>query len=1138
MLPLRLRWILCLVVLCCAGRASVLAQAVNASLSGTVRDNSGAVIANATVAATNIATNLAYRAHTNSAGEYVILNLPAAHYRLEIDAPGFEHYTQLGITLNLSQKAQQDVTLVLGSATSTVTVTADLAAIQTSDPTVSSVVSGAAIRNLPLNTRNPYAMLALEPGFAGSIGNNYNSVTFSMNGTRQGYQDVLVDGAPGGFPTVNGNSGTAVFPSVDAIQEFRIMAQNYPAEYGRSLGGILVAAYKSGTNSFHGTAYEFARNSVMDSNNYFSKLNGKALPQFSRNQFGGVVSGPLQHDKMFFLGSTEFLRQSSYITETATVPTLLQRAGDFSQTYTAAGSLVKIYDPFTTTANATGTGYVRTQVAGNVIPTSERSKVGMAVMNYYPKPNVTGNVLTGANNFFGTSTEDTQINSWDVRIDRTLPHGQSLFGRYANRYYDDKPQSYFDKEIQKAEDRIEQRDWMRGLVIGYSLTPRPSLLYDVRLSFTRALYDYLNAGLGFKASTLGLPSTLDTGGGLPVFPVFSPSNYLQLGDPDNRHNAFMTYALEQSLTWVHGRHTFKVGLDARMIRVNDRETRDTSGDFSFSAAFTQGPDPSTASTTAGNSIASLLFGTGTGDLIQNFKDVAAQSFYLAPYVQDDWRITHALTLNLGLRYDLDTPRTERFNRMNYFDPYTASPLAYAAGLPNLSGGLVFVGVNGRSRHQTEADANNLAPRVGLSYAVNAQTVVHAAFGIVFGPSAQAAAGTVGPYGWRTQNDWANSLDGITPYNTLDNPFPSGFSAAAGSAKGVNTGVGGTIQGYLHQDPTPYVEQYGLDVERALPANAHLQISYVGNHGLKQQQSREAGMDLDQLPTSALAYGSHLSDLVTNPFYGLITTGTLAAKQVSRGQLLRPYPQFTSVMHLYDDAGRTRYDSLQVKYGKQFGRGLMIDASYVFSKTYDNGTAHQNAYNPMGDYAVASQHTPHRAVASYIYHLPVGRGQFFAAHMSRAVDAILGNWQVNGITTIQAGNPLQITASNVSGLSNGVEYANWSGATPGLSGDIHHRLSHYFNTSAFSQPAKYTLGTAPAYLSNLLSPHLVSTDLSLFKELHPYRSASLQIRAEAFNVFNHVQFGSPNTSVASTSFGSITSQNNSPRQIQLGAKLLF
>jgi hypothetical protein len=451
---------------------------------------------------------------------------------------------------------------------------------------------------------------------------------------------------------------------------------------------------------------------------------------------------------------------------------------------------------------------------------------------------------------------------------------------------------------------------------------------------------------------------------------------------------------------------------------------------------------------------------------------------------------------------------------------------------------VFVGVDGRSRHQFNYDANNFAPRFGLAYSIDSKTVIHGAFGIVYGPSPQAAAGTVGPYGFRVQNTWVSSLDGITPYNTLDNPFPGGFQPVPGASQGLATGVGGQIEGFLRTTVSPYVEQYSLDIERELPGDSHIHVGYAGNHGLKLQQSREGGIDFDQLPTSALLLGSKLNDLVPNPFYGVITSGTLAAPQVSRGQLLKPYPQFTSVLPLFQPGGQTKYDALQVKYDKRFGTGLQIKASYVFSKTYDTNTTHQDSYNPSADYAVASQHTPHRIVAGYIYQLPVGRGRTFGGQMSRPLDMLIGGWQLNGITTLQSGNPLQVTASNVSGLGNPTEYANYDGSNPTLSGDIHNRLTRYFNTTAFSQPAAYTLGNAPAYLSRLLSPPLVTTDFSVFKEFHPYREMSLQLRGEAFNAFNHVQFGSPNTSVNSTSFGQITSQANSPRQLQFGAKLLF
>ncbi|WP_263408567.1 TonB-dependent receptor [Terriglobus tenax] len=1114
------------------------AQSVTATVTGTIHDPSGALIQNATVTVTDLGTNTSQTFATNNEGEYTFVNLAPSSYRLEVDAVGFQHYTQRGITLNVSQNAMIDVGLLPGASSSVVTVEADANAIDTTDVTISSVVTGSEIRNLPLNSRNPYSLIALTPGFAGSVGNNYNSVGYSINGTRQGYTDVLVDGIPGGFPTVNGNSGVGVFPSVDAINQFRVLGQNYPAEFGRSLGGILNTAFKSGTNRFHGTLFEFARNSGLDANDYFSNRNKRPLLNFQRNQFGGVLNGPILHDKLFFLVSAELLRASQATQTTATVPTLLQRQGDFSQTFTSAGVPVQIYDPFSTRSNGAG-GYIRTPFMGNIIPKTRQSRVGQTLMNYYPLPNIAGDPRTGQNNFFATSTQDNRIDSWDVRLDARLRHNQTLFGRYSDRFYDDNPQPFFPAAISKAENRIEQRNWMRNFVVGYTATPKPNLVYDVRIGFARALYDYLNAGLGFQASDLGLPSSVVNGGGLPIFPVVTANSYVQLGNGDNRHNAFMSYSLLQSVTWLKGNHVVKAGLDARMIRVNDRETRDTSGNYAFTSGFTQGPNPSAASTAAGNSIASLLLGTGTGDLIQNFKDAATQSFYYGAYVQDDWRITPKLTLSLGLRYDLDTPRTERFNRTNYFDPNVASPaLAQASGISGLKGGLVFVGVGGQDRHQYSADTNNFAPRFGLAYSVDKNTVIHAGFAVVYGPSAQAAAGTIGPFGFRVQNDWVGSLDGITPFNTLDNPFPNGFQPVPGAAQGVATGAGGQIQGVLRNTPTPYAEQYTFNVDRELPGKLHVQVGYVGNHGVKLQQSREGGIDFNQLPVSALALGSSLNDLLPNPFFGAIKSGTLSAARVSRAQLLRPYPQFTSVQPLFMTGAQTKYNALQVQLEKRMSFGLELKGNYVYSKAWDSNTTHQDSYNPMYDYAVASQDVPHRVVLAYTYELPVGAGRSFGATMNRAVDALIGGWQINGITTLQSGTPLQVTASNTSGLGNPTLYANWNGSNPTLDGDIHNRLTRYFDTTAFTQPVAFSLGNAPAYISQLRSPRLVTTDFSLFKAFHLRETMQLQLRGEAFNVFNHVQFGSPNTSVNSTAFGTITSQANTPRQLQFGAKLLF
>ena len=1121
-----------------AGTHMTLAQGTGATVVGVVHDEGGATVSGAEITATNIATNERSVQQSNEKGEYTLLGLSPGTYSLHIEAAGFRGYDQNGILLELNQHATQDVSLSLGQVQQTVTVDADVSGLDTVSSVISDDVNGVQLRDLPLNARNPYALLTLVPGFSGTTGDDYNSNSFSINGGRTGYSDVLVDGTPAGFPTVNGNAGIGIFPSIDAIGEYRVLAQSYPAEFGRSLDGIVNTVFKSGSNEFHGTAFEFIRNNDLDANDWFSNHNGVALPPFRRNQFGGVLTGPIYRNKTFFLISTELLRQNAFSSVTATVPTLLQRSGDFSQTFGANGKLITIYNPFTTRLGPDGKTYVRDPFPNNMIPSSLWSAVGAKVLSYYPLPTSAGAALTNANNFFANGSTDTQTTAWDVRVDHTISDKQRIFGRYSNRYYASDPNSLFPGQTAVAEGLINGEDFSRGLTAGYTAAPNEKTVFDARLGFARTLYNYLNQSLGFQASTLGLPATLNAAGGVPTFPVFSPGGYTGLGNNGNRHNAFMTYSLLSSVTMVRGAHTLKAGFDGRLIRVNDNEAADASGNFSFGTNFTQGPNPTVASANAGNGIASLLLGTGTGDLIQSYKNDASQSYYLAEYLQDDWKVNNKLTLNLGARYDLDTPRTERYNRTNYFDPTIASPLATA--VPGLQGGLVFVGVDGRSRHQYNIDANNLAPRFGFSYAANPGTVVHGGGAIVYGPSAQAAAGTIGPYGFRLQNTWVSTQNsnGITPSNTLDNPFPNGFSAPVGAAAGLETGIGGQIEGVIRNTLTPYVIQYNLDVQQSLTHDTTMDIAYVGNRARKQQQSREGGLDFDQLPVSDLALGNSLLDQVSNPYAGLITTSTLTGPKTTRGQLLKRYSQFTSVLPLFLTGGNTQYDGLQLRLEKRLSNGLQVQASYVWAKAFDNGTTHQNSFDPMADYAVSSSDVRQRLVVSYIYALPLGRGRAFGGSMSKWEDVAVGGWQINGITTLQGGYPVQVTASNVSGLGTPVEYADWDGTNPSLHTDIHQRLNGYFNTAHFSQPAAYTLGNAPAYFDQLRSPGLDSTDLSLFKEFGAAERLKLQFRAEAFNVFNHVQFGGLDTGVTDTNFGHLTTQNNTPRQLQFALKLVF
>jgi len=1114
--------------------AAAWTQSFTGAITGTVKDSTGAVVPQAPVLILNTGTNVHTVVRTDASGNYSALSLQPGDYSLEVTVAGFKKYVQTGIALQVQQQTRINVVLQVGESSQSVEVAADLTSIDTVGSAIGKVVDNKAIINLPLNSRNVYNLIFLTPGVNGSVGNNYDGMTYSVNGARATMMETLIDGVTASFPTVNGKQGVSIFPSVDAIAEFKVMGSNYPAEFGHSQGSVLNVIYKSGTNQLHGSAYEFLRNSALDSNDFFANTKGLPLGSFKRSQFGGTVSGPIRHDKTFFLISDEGLRARTYDNTNPTVPTDLQRQGDFSKTLASNGQMIVLYDPFSTRAG--GSGYIRDVFPGNKIPSTRFDPVAVNVLKYYPQSNTAGNPVTNANNYYNAGPHLTDIDQPDVRVDHNITDRQKIFGRYSYRLTQDVPPELFPHEVSIAEGRVNQENHAHGIVTDYINTLSPTTVLNGRVGFARTLFVYANQGLGFLPSSLGLPKALDTAMDRDMFPGVTASGYQSLGGNDHRRSAFMSYSAMANLTKILGPHTLKVGFEGRMIRSDVWEARDAT--FGFSAGMTQGPDPNKASSTAGNSIASLLLGAGTtgNSLIQAWKNVAAQSFYYAGYVQDDWKITSRLTLNLGLRYDFETPRTERYNRMNYFDPNAPSPLAKA--VPGLTGGVVFVGVNGNSRYQYHLDTNNLGPRLGLAYQLDSKTVIRTAYGHVFGNSPQAAQGTVGPFGFRTENPWVSTLDGITPYNLLSNPYPQGFSNPPGASQGLLTQAGANLQAPLQDTVTPWNQQWNFNVQRELPAQVLLEVAYVGTRGLQLAHGTESGMNINQLDPKYMSLGSKLNDLVDNPFYGLVNNGVLASAKVARSQLLRPYPQFTTINPLFSSGASSTYHSMQVTANKRLSHGMQFQASFTWAKVLDNGQSYQDSYNVNGERGLSDIDVARRLVVSYVYELPFGRGRHFGKNAPGAVNALLGGWQFNGITTFAAGTPIAISASNTTGIFTETIRGNNNGKSGKLSGPVDERLTGYFDKTVFSQPAPFTFGNLSPRVSDIRTDGIRNFDMSLFKEFSVVERVRLQFRAEFLNAFNTPRFGGPNTSVTSSSFGIITSQANSPRQTQFGLKFLW
>lgn len=1114
------------------------AQTATGTIAGTVTDSTGALIAGSQVTVTNTGTSLKREAVTNAQGEYSAPQLPAGSYKVTVSAAGFKTFEQTGINLRVQQQARVDATLEIGALSESVSVTSDAAVVEATASSVGKVVDTKRIAELPLNTRNVYSLTLLTPGVTGSFGNAHNGVSINVNGAR-GFFDVLIDGSSAAFPTVNGATGLSVFPPVDAVAEFKLQAQNYNAEFGRSMTAVLNLVYKSGTNELHGSAFEFLRNSVFDANNYFANQRGVSLASFKRNQFGGTVSGPIRRDKVFFLGSYELLRERSFQDRLTTVPTALERDGDFSRTRSSATQIVTMFDPATTGANPNGTGFIRTAFPGNVIPASRFDAVARNVVKYWPTPNATPDAA-GRNNFYNSGSASVNLDNLDGRVDANLTETQRVFARFSYRRGFTGPPQLFPGDLGIAEGRVNNNDYGRNAVAEYTNTLSPSSILSLRLSFARNRFLYDNQGLGFVPSSLGLPRTLDSAVDRLMFPRFDVSTQTSIGGADHRQSGFNNYGLAGSMTRLKGQHTLKAGYEGRMLRINIWEAR-AAGTFGFTAAMTQGPNPNVASASAGFGFASFLLGAGSsGNFYQNWKNVASQSFYHAFYLQDDWRVTRKLTLNLGIRYDFDTPRTERYDRMSWFDPSLSSPLSSTVpGYGTLKGGLRFVGVDGNPRSQYDGDWNNLAPRLGLAYQLNARTAVRTGFGQMFGPSSMAAQGTVGPYGFRVETPWVATLDGITPFNPLSNPFPGGFPPVPGSSRGALTAIGSNLDAPLSNTVTPYTLHYNLTIQRELPGAIFLEAAYVGNRGRQLSRGGEGGFTYNQVNPAYLSLGSQLNQLVPNPFFGNGGAGVIGNSQVSRAQLLRPYPQFGSIYPIFSHGATSDYNALQVTFSKRFAKGVQFEGNYTWAKVLDTGTSYQDSYNVLGSRSVSGSHIPHRLVFSGLFEVPLGRGRHFGHDLSRVADAVLGGWQVNTLFTLQSGNALGITANNTAGLFTEAMRANTNGVNAAIGGDAHDKLDRWFNTAPFSQPAPFTLGNLGPMIADLRNHHVNNMDLSVFKVYPVTEKLRLQFRAEAFNAFNRVRFSSPNTGVtAGANFGRVTAQSNDPRQMQFGLKLLF
>ncbi len=1118
---------------------SVRAQLTTGTVTGNVSDSSAAPVASAEVTLINNGTSVTYKTSTDGSGNFRFLLLPVGTYTIEASSKGFKTFRREGIIVETDRSLAVPVTLEIGTVNETVEVTAGTPLLDPNTSSLGTVMDQKKVQDLPLNGRNPMGLANLIPTvrgiglFGGLVTSTWSTAAVTIGGGSVIGSGYLVDGIANDKMIDTGES--TVLP-VEATEEFKVLTNNMSAEFGRTGGGIISVISKSGTNQFHGSLFEYLRNSVLDADEFFANKNGTPRLPLVFNQFGGSLAGPIKKDKLFFFVNYEGVRERQTLDTTLTSPTPLQRTGDFSQTFTSTGALIKIYDPTTSALvnpNVPGV-YVRTQFLGNSIPKSSINPVAAAIMNYYPLPNQPGLPFSQAQNLFLTGHEPLNNDTVTGKVDYDLSPSRRLSGRYTQDNLSFDLPNYFGNAA--AADGRTVPIPHHSAFISFTNVFTPTLLLDAKVGFNRENEHYFAPAQGFDITSLGFPASLmqqaQKGYGKgPGFPSISITDASAFGRPDNLGNPSSTSSASVAMTRSRASHSLKFGYEYRLYRRNDYGTASPYGAYTFTRGFTQGPNPLQPSTTAGFGVASFLLGDPSSGTANYTTDNTKSFDYHAAFVQDDWKTTRKLTLNLGMRWAYEGAVHDRYNVLSNFDPLIPSPLT-VPGLP-LRGGLFFPGVNGVPSGIIDPSKKDFAPRFGLAYQATRNIVIRGGYGIMYIPTVGTSYTSTG---FTATTSMITSIDGVTPYNNLSNPFPSGINRPTGSSLGAATGIGGPISGQLRDTHVGHAEEWNFTLQIQPKPNWLVEAAWVGNHGVHLMMY---GVPLDILSPANFALGTQLQQSVKNPFANYISAGPLSTPTITLAQLLLPYPQFTSVNGGYAFRGSSTYNAFTLKVEKRFSHGFSILGAYTFSKLLDLGdnttqlrpgeaigTAVQNWNDVAAEKSLSLINVPQRLVMTALWAIPTGglRNPFLRH--------TLGNWQVNVISTSQTGQPIALAASVPGG-------GNRPNVVPGVSeASPNKSLNEWFNIQAFSIPLSYTFGNVSRTLPHVLGPGLCNVDLSVIRSFPIVENYKLQFRAEAFNLNNTPYFTNPGGTIGSNTFGVITSTSNQPRILQFALRVDF
>ncbi len=1143
---------LLVIVLALILSVSSFAQVTTGVVTGRVSDSSGAVITSAQVKLTNTQTGVIQTTTTDSSGDYQFLQVPPGIYTVEVSNQGFKTFRRDGIIVEANRSLAVPAVLEVGAVTETVEVKAGTPLLEPNTSALGTVMDTRKVEDLPLNGRNPLGLANLIPTvqgigyFGGEILSTWRMGQVTIAGGTPLNNAFLIDGIANEKMT---DYSAMAFLTVDNTQEFKIISNNMSAEYGRTGGGVISFISKSGTNEYHGLLYEYVRNTVFNSNEFFQNKNGYPRTAEHINNFGGTFGGPIKKDKVFFFFALDEYRERKAASEVITSPTDAQRGGNFSGLQTSGCAPITIYNPSSTVPDPAHPGqYIRTPFGDNTIPPTMISPIAAAVLKYYPKPNVPGTACANAQNTFLSSPVPINKSDVSIRVDYNLTSTKRISGRFSRDMLDWGFANYFGN-IADVDGR-HILDPRRTVVLEYTDTLTPTLILDARIGVNREQEHTIAPGHNFDVTKLGftqqyasmLQGTSTLGYG---FPYFSITDLTSFGRPDSTGNPTATGTAGVNLTKVQGKHNIKFGYEQRLYLRSDWGTSYSSGAYSFSRAFTQA-NPTVASATSGYGLATFLLGAPTSGTINRTLDSVDSMNFSALFIQDDWKTTTKLTLNLGLRWEYEGPIKERHNIFPNFDPTVASALV-VPGL-TLKGGYTFPGTNGIPNGVTDPNYKNLGPRLGFAYQLKPKTVLRGGYGISYIPTFGLGSSAAGAsFAVSTSMITSVNSQGLVPTNTFVNPFPNGISQPTGSSRGTLTSVGQSANaGYLRYVYRGYAQEWNFTVQHEPWANWLFEAAYVGNKGTHLTTNFQ---NINQLPDQYLGLGSQLISAVNNPFYGnpaIPASSSLSKAQVPLSQLLLPYPQFVGAS-VNNYLGDSIYHAFTFKVERRFAGGFSLLASYTASKLLDDmqgtgrpgaigGSAVQDWYNLSGERSRSFQDVPQRFVATASWQIPFKP----ANSMLRRIAA---GWQTNGIWTWQSGFVIPISAP-----STGVNTR--PNAAPGVSyAAANQSITSWFNNilagqpgSAFALPPPYTYGNMSRVLPNMNGPRFFDIDASVFKDFKPTERLKLEFRAEAYNLTNTPSFSIPNGSVTSATFGRVTSTSNGGplhyRELQFALRLSF